>query len=261
MPCFSLSGGRDYCPPQRLSRRSRAGCIATTATARSPTSPRAAGIGARVRPGARRRRPPTSTATAGSTSTSPTTARRTSSGSTSATARSGTRRCCRARRERRRRSRRRAWASTPATSTTTATKTCSSPTDRPGHDLYVNDGIGHLRGPERARPALGAASLPYTGFGTAWFDFDNDGWLDLLTVNGAVPDDRGAGAARTIRFRCSSASSCSAISATAGSRTSPARPARRSSWRRSAAAPRSATSTTTATPTWSSATTAGRRAC
>jgi hypothetical protein len=28
--------------------------------------------------------------------------------------------------------------------------------------------------------------LPYTGFGAAWFDFDNDGWLDIMTVNGAV---------------------------------------------------------------------------
>ena len=33
---------------------------------------------------------------------------------------------------------------------------------------------------------LGPPSLPYTGFGTGWFDFDNDGWLDLLIVNGEV---------------------------------------------------------------------------
>ena len=33
---------------------------------------------------------------------------------------------------------------------------------------------------------VGAPSLPYTGFGTAWVDFDNDGWLDLLAVNGDV---------------------------------------------------------------------------
>ena len=28
--------------------------------------------------------------------------------------------------------------------------------------------------------------MPYTGWGTAWFDFDNDGWLDLLSVNGTI---------------------------------------------------------------------------
>lgn len=33
---------------------------------------------------------------------------------------------------------------------------------------------------------LRAPSLPFNGFGTAWIDIDNDGWLDLLAVNGAV---------------------------------------------------------------------------
>jgi len=56
---------------------------------------------------------------------------------------------------------------------------------REGHDLYVNDGTGVFT--ERAAAAgLRLPNLPYTGFGTAWFDFDNDGWLDVLTVNGAV---------------------------------------------------------------------------
>jgi hypothetical protein len=54
-----------------------------------------------------------------------------------------------------------------------------------GNDLYVNDGAG-LFEEQSARSGLGAASRGYTGFGTAWFDFDNDGWLDMLTVNGAV---------------------------------------------------------------------------
>jgi hypothetical protein len=54
-----------------------------------------------------------------------------------------------------------------------------------GADLYVNDGSG-LFSDETAASGLRAATLPYTGFGTAWFDFDNDGWLDILTVNGAV---------------------------------------------------------------------------
>ena len=51
--------------------------------------------------------------------------------------------------------------------------------------LYVNDGSG-LFEDRTTRAGLGVPSLPYTGFGTAWFDFDNDGWLDLLVANGAV---------------------------------------------------------------------------
>jgi hypothetical protein len=54
-----------------------------------------------------------------------------------------------------------------------------------GHDLYVNQGSGIFEN-QSARSGLGFRSLPYTGFGAAWFDFDNDGWLDVLTVNGAV---------------------------------------------------------------------------
>jgi hypothetical protein len=33
---------------------------------------------------------------------------------------------------------------------------------------------------------LGPPSLELTGFGAAWIDLENDGWLDLLTVNGTV---------------------------------------------------------------------------
>jgi hypothetical protein len=54
-----------------------------------------------------------------------------------------------------------------------------------GNDLYVNDGSG-LFEEQSAHSGLGPASRAYTGFGTAWFDFDNDGWLDTLIVNGAV---------------------------------------------------------------------------
>ena len=36
---------------------------------------------------------------------------------------------------------------------------------------------------------IGIASRPYTGWGVAWIDFDNDGWLDLLAVNGLVKQD------------------------------------------------------------------------
>src|SRR5258705_408822 len=54
-----------------------------------------------------------------------------------------------------------------------------------GSNLYVNDGKA-LFEDRSASSGLGAASLQYTGFGTGWFDFDNDGWLDLLSVNGRV---------------------------------------------------------------------------
>jgi hypothetical protein len=51
--------------------------------------------------------------------------------------------------------------------------------------LYVNDGAGNFE-ERKSASGLGRPSLAKTGFGTAWFDFDNDGWLDLLTVNGGV---------------------------------------------------------------------------
>ena len=54
-----------------------------------------------------------------------------------------------------------------------------------GHTLLVNDGSGGFDDLSRAR-GLTAPTLPYTGFGAAWVDVDNDCWLDLLTVNGAV---------------------------------------------------------------------------
>lgn len=36
------------------------------------------------------------------------------------------------------------------------------------------------------RSATAAVSLPYVGWGTEFFDYDNDGWLDLMVVNGHV---------------------------------------------------------------------------
>jgi len=54
-----------------------------------------------------------------------------------------------------------------------------------GNNLYVNDGSGMFR--DLSAPSgLGWSSLSYTGWGTAFVDFDNDGWLDVLTVNGTV---------------------------------------------------------------------------
>jgi len=54
-----------------------------------------------------------------------------------------------------------------------------------GHDLYVNDGSGAFES-RSASAGLTFPTLPFTGFGAAWLDADNDGWLDLLTVNGAI---------------------------------------------------------------------------
>ena len=57
-----------------------------------------------------------------------------------------------------------------------------------GHTLYVNNGSGAFD--DRSAPSgIRFASLRSTGFGAAWFDFDNDGWLDILSVNGAVTQD------------------------------------------------------------------------
>ncbi|MCB1018687.1 MAG: CRTAC1 family protein [Acidobacteria bacterium] len=51
--------------------------------------------------------------------------------------------------------------------------------------LYVNNGRGQFRD-ETSRFGLATASLPYTGFGMQWFDYDLDGRLDLFIANGAV---------------------------------------------------------------------------
>jgi hypothetical protein len=57
-----------------------------------------------------------------------------------------------------------------------------------GSNLYVNDGTAVFE-EQSARTGIRFATLPFTGFGTAWLDFDNDGWLDVLIVNGAVTRD------------------------------------------------------------------------
>ena len=54
-----------------------------------------------------------------------------------------------------------------------------------GSNLYVNDGTGKFRDASAAS-GLSALSLPYTGWGTAWIDFDNDGWLDTFSANGTI---------------------------------------------------------------------------
>jgi len=51
--------------------------------------------------------------------------------------------------------------------------------------LYVNDGNGWFDDKSH-ETGLTAPTSPYTGFGAGFIDYDNDGWLDILIVNGAV---------------------------------------------------------------------------
>ena len=51
--------------------------------------------------------------------------------------------------------------------------------------LYLNDGQGWFEDRTRAT-GLAGPSRNLTGFGVAWFDYDNDGWLDLFIANGDV---------------------------------------------------------------------------
>ena len=50
--------------------------------------------------------------------------------------------------------------------------------------LYHNDGDHFSDASFRSRTA--AVSLPYVGWGDAFFDYDNDAWADLVAVNGHV---------------------------------------------------------------------------
>ena len=61
--------------------------------------------------------------------------------------------------------------------------------------LYLNDGKGLFRDSTNLL-GLGNSSLPFTGFGLAWSDFDHDGQLDVFVANGAVAimeSQRGSG--------------------------------------------------------------------
>ena len=51
--------------------------------------------------------------------------------------------------------------------------------------LYINDGRGNFED-ARARWGLALPTAAFTGFGTNFVDYDNDGWPDLLIANGAV---------------------------------------------------------------------------
>ena len=126
-----------------------------------------------------------------------------------------------------------------------------------GSNLYVNDGTAVFED-QSARSGLGPAQPRVYRLRDCLVRFRQrrlarhpDGQRNDRGHRGASPN-------ATIRFRCTSGNSCSAISATGSSRTSPIAPARRSGCRKSAAAPPSAISTTTATWTCWSGNDAGR---
>lgn len=54
-----------------------------------------------------------------------------------------------------------------------------------GFNLYVNDGAARFRD-QGAVSGLGPASTPFTGWGTSFFDYDNDGSLDTFSANGTI---------------------------------------------------------------------------
>ena len=51
--------------------------------------------------------------------------------------------------------------------------------------LYINDGDGNFTDVSY-QYGIAESTVPFLGWGTSFFDYDNDGWLDLMSVNGHV---------------------------------------------------------------------------
>ena len=93
-------------------------------------------------------------------------------------------------RQRRRAPTRRAWASPAATSTATAGSTWPSPTSITSRRRFFRNLGQGLFADQTAAIGLAAPSRYLLGFGAAFLDANNDGWLDLITANGHVNDVR-----------------------------------------------------------------------
>ena len=71
--------------------------------------------------------------------------------------------------------------------------------------LYVNQGKYDFRDASY-EAGVALAALPWVKWGTAFVDLDNDGWLDLIAVNGQVypqVDTLPSGARYNSRKTCS----------------------------------------------------------
>jgi hypothetical protein len=56
------------------------------------------------------------------------------------------------------------------------------------HSIYRNLGDG-LFAYATTESGIGFPTLPFVGFGTLFFDFDHDSWLDLVVANGHIMDN------------------------------------------------------------------------
>ena len=102
--------------------------------------------------------------------------------------------------QRQRHSRARAWASTPPTSTATAGRTCSSPTSirrcsRSTGTTATSSSrdVANVHGVAQATRLL-------SGWGLKFFDYDNDGLVDLFLANGH-PDDMIESYSQQVRYK------------------------------------------------------------